>query len=288
MRRHSLPGILAVALTLLPASLLAAAPAPGSPPAELAAFVDQFADLRAVRLKAHALIRLETPRGVRTGQATFLYEEQGGLFRIRCETDRRLGLMDDVEYVFDGERSLIWFLPSNTVSANTSGLEEAPTALPNPFFLPLEFAVDLQACPECRVSVERLRRARETGQPVLPDRASAAAVARGQLPGRPAAKVEVRRAAGLHVPGRITRELPAGELTIELADYRSFDGFVFPRAIAVEAIDGVARTAMRMDLVVSEIEVDRPQAPSAFAAIGDEGTTFVLSGDPSRDVPVPP
>lgn len=297
MRRHHLPRLLATVLVLLSAAPLASA-AGVAPPGrsdgdatavELAPFLDQFAELRAVRLRADAVIRLETPRGVRTGRGSFVYEEQGDLFRIRCQSDRGLGLMDDVEYVHDGERSLIWFLPSNTVSANTSGLEEAPTAFPNPFYLPLEFAVDARSCPQCRMSVERLRRARESGGPVLPNRLFDAALARGELPPRDPARIEVRQAAGLAVPGRITRALTdrAGETTVELGDYRSFDGFVFPRAITLQAIDGVAGTTMRIELAIRELEVDRPRSPAAFARIGDERSTYVLSGDPSRDVPVP-
>jgi hypothetical protein len=286
--------VFVVAILLPTVTVLAATPPTGrdasEEPLQLTAFLDQFESLRSIHMTAQALIRLETPRGVRTGQGSFVYQEQGDQFRIRCETDRSLGLMDDIEYTYDGKRSSIWFLASNTVTANESFLEEAPTALPNPFYLPLEFAVDFQACPHCRMSLDRVRRAREAEALLF----SLTAPAHGQsletsqeLP-RSAAKVEARQASGLWVPDRIVRDLPeGGELTIDLRDYETFDGLVFPRTITMQAVDPKARTSMRIDLLVTKIETGRPIEAEAFSSIGNATSTFVVSGDEEKDIPLP-
>lgn len=295
MKRQKIFLLIAILATLLPTVMSSAAKPEASgadveQPPQLTVFLDQFESLRSIHMTAQALIRLETPHGVRTGQGSFVYQEQGDQFRIRCETDRSLGLMDDVEYIYDGNRSLIWFLASNTVTANESFLEETPTALPNPFYLPLEFAVDLQACPQCRMSLERVRRARE--REAVPFSLNAPAhgqsLETSQGFRRSAAKVEARQVSGLWVPDRIVRSLTeGGELTIDLRDYEAFDGLVFPRAITMQAIDPKARTAMRIDLLVTTMETNRPIEAQAFSSIGNATSTFVFSGDEEKDIPLP-
>lgn len=302
MTRPSMEAVLRLARTggilmvlLSPTPLVAASPGDSprlgegsTPEARIASFLDQFSTVESVHIEAHALIHLQTPAGAVTGQGSFLYQEQDGRFRIRCQTDRHLGLMDDVEYSYDGKRSLIWFLPSNTVTSNESFLERTPTALPNPFFLPLDLVLDSRGCSECRWSLERLRDWREDA----PLGALRFEGSESSVHGRneqPSSRVALTRVADRWVPGRVVRTMPeqAGEIVLTMRDYEVLQEFVFPRAMTVETLDPQQRAAMRMELLITNLEINRPISPDSFSTIGDEKSTFILSGDPTKDIDLP-
>jgi hypothetical protein len=92
------------------------------------------------------------------GQGQFKYWEDGERYRIICSTDPSLGLMGDVEYAYDGStfRSLQREIDTLTISANDSA--QVPTAVPNPFFLPVGYlSRDDDTCPGCALRLRDLK-----------------------------------------------------------------------------------------------------------------------------------
>ncbi len=259
----------------------------------LTPFLDQFSRIASVHLEAKAIIQLETPEGARTGRGSFSYWEQGNRFRIRCETDDNLGLMGDIQWSYDGEKSLLWLLESNTVTKNTSLDQEAPTALPNPFFLPVGFLFDANACPTCRASLDQVVQARDRWEAhVVQDGMTLRLETEESTDGSPrlVELVELDEPmAHMWVPGTITQTLPDQDsrVIVRLSSYESTDDFIFPRSITVTTWASNEDAILRMELLITELEIDRPLPEESFTTEGNEQSTFIFSGDEAQDIQVP-
>jgi outer membrane lipoprotein-sorting protein len=298
-RRRSSPAVLAAAAFLLLLLLVSpAAPTEAAQPDVLSPFLDQFTTVSSVHLEAEIVISIEGPDGPLLGSGTFSYWEQGDLFRIRCETEGIPGLMQDVEWGYDGEESLIWLLESNTITENTSLTRETPTALPNPFFLPVEFLSRRSTCPTCRASLDDIVQER----PLLTVLDRSRAISGGSSTGGEAEEprttlvlaksetgprytVDLAQREGIWAPAAIrqTRPETGEEIVIRLADYRRAHSLVFPQTLTVQTQDVRTGNSAEVTFAIKTLEVNESLSPDTFSIRGNE-TTHVLRQEEVEEI----
>lgn len=280
--------IAAAAAAVLVLGLLAT-PATAAEADPLSSFLDQFTTVSSVHLEAEVVISIETPEGPVLGTGAFSFWEQGDMFRIRSETEGIPGLMKDVEWAYDGEESLLWLLESNTLTENTSLTQEAPTALPNPFFLPVEFLSRRQVCPTCRASLDDIVQERpllnvirrspatsagssigEAGEPL-----TSLVVAKGET--GPRYTVDLAQRQGMWAPATIrhTHAETGEEMLVRLADYERAHSLVFPRTLTVETRHPATGASATVTFTIKTLEIDDSLSPETFRIRGNE-TTNVL------------
>lgn len=268
----------ALVLVALPGTLVAQ---------DLSAFLDQFSTLSSVHLEAEVVISIETPDGPLFGTGSFSFWEQGDLFKIRCETEGIEGLMTDVEWAYDGEESLLWFLDANTLTENNSLTAEAPTALPNPFFLPVEFLSRRQVCPTCRASLNDIVQERPlltelhravgkstVGTPAGEPQATLV-LAKGET--GPRYTVGLAQRQGMWTPATIRHTSPetGEEMLVQLADYQRDPALVFPRSITVETKHPSGNASAKVTFRIEALEVNESLPPATFRIQGNENTNVM-------------
>lgn len=256
---------------------------------DLAPFLDQFSTVSSVHLEAEVAIMIETPDGPLFGTGAFSFWEQGDLFKIRSETEGIEGLMHDVEWAYNGEESLLWLLEPNTLTENISLTLEAPTALPNPFFLPVEFLSRRHTCPTCRTSLNEIVQER----PLLTElqrRQVAVGKSTSGTPGEarttlvlaksetgPRYAVSLAQSQGLWTPATIrhTRSDTGEEMLIQLSDYQRAPALVFPRSIQVETKDPSTRASAQVTFRITTLEVNDSLPLATFGIQGNKDTNIM-------------
>lgn len=300
MLRRKSAAVFAAAFLLLLVS--AAAPTQAAQLDVLSGFLDQFTTVSSIHLEAEIVISIDGPNGPGLGSGTFSYWEQGDLFRIRCETEGIPGLMQDVEFAYDGEESLIWLLESNTLTENTSLTRETPTALPNPFFLPVEFLSRRSTCSTCRPSLDDIVQERplltvldrrqatagasstgEAGEPQTTEPRTTLLLAKSEI--GPRYTVDLAQRQGMWAPAVIRHTSPetGEEMRIGLAGYEQAHSLLFPRTITVETRHPGTGAAAEVTFTVKTLEVNESLSPDAFLIRVNEAT-HVLRQEEVEDV----
>jgi hypothetical protein len=73
------------------------------------------------------------------GRGSFEYWAEGARYRIKCSTDKQLKLNSDVDIAYNGERFQFFDVAAGTLSYRSTDDFRSHAALPNPFFLPVDF-----------------------------------------------------------------------------------------------------------------------------------------------------
>lgn len=246
----------------------------------LSDFLDQIFRIKSVHVEAHGTLDLKMQSVSRSGDATFKYWEQGEMFRVLCETDPNLALFDDTEWGYDGEQSLGWFIKSNTIAANTSLDQQAPEAIPNPFFMPVSFLLEDEACPNCRPSIAKTIRARRTMTvPRPPKGGNELVIGNTRYPKK--YTVEVVKLEGMVVPHKISWPEGDGEVVLTLGDYEWTDDILWPTAIEMRAKSPDEGISTRMTFYITTLEFNNEMTPETFKLTGNSETTWVGVTNPS-------
>lgn len=237
---------------------------------------------------------------------SFEYWAEGLRYRIICDAPRSLGsrgVLEDTEVAFDGELFQIVMRETSILSVQAAEPEFLPTALPNPFFLPLRFLVenlhvlrlqDLRGSPLWRA---RLRDAPQL--PGVPDAAFLYAV-----DGRSATGEDVEYRLAVNAAGEIGRveaHAKTGALlsAFEFAEYATVPaaGLAFPRQLVLhdyatgllgrrsDSAESVATDpagpAIHIEFQVETIETNTPIDPSVFT-IDPAAVAYIWDSDASR------
>ena len=149
-----------VLMVALPVTTVAAEPAVEA----LNGLRDQYSPIRSLHLKASVLITIHRPGGLgigtggaSVGSGTFEYWAEGNRYRIRSTSDPRLELTQDFDIAYDGTQFQLFDLGKSTLTVRRDDLRQLPIALPNPFFLPLDFlSQDNDDCLLCRLKLQHL------------------------------------------------------------------------------------------------------------------------------------
>jgi hypothetical protein len=113
-----------------------------------------YANIYSVHMRADLVIERG---GVKT-IGSYEYWADGDKYRINCATGGAPGLMGDVQYAYDGSQFQFLNSEADALSYQTGDVERLPTAVPNPFFLPVDYLnPDQDSCPGCVLRLRHLR-----------------------------------------------------------------------------------------------------------------------------------
>lgn len=219
------------------------------------------------------MVYRDGPDGELSGAASLRYATDAGRYRLSCSTDPSLGLLGDIDAAWDGERFQLLLADSGVLSTSRFEPAEFPTALPNPFFLPLDFLRRTgPACTICNLRLDLVRQPPELEVATLRT-ASPGATGLVELvstgDGTIHFRVEHRAVAdGLAVPVRIERltDDPDARAVIELSDYeRSGSAAIWlPRRIGLRGVDESGATVTRVEYLIHSLALDEPTDEGVF------------------------
>ncbi len=227
--------------------------------------------MSSVHMLAEATLDLSSasaPR--RIGKGSFEYWAEGDRYRLKCTTDPRLGLAQDLEYSFDGAEFRMLGRASGVISRQRGDVAALPTALPNPLFLPVAFLSDeSDACDACVLSLEQAREERRWDARLgsLADRTSGRQpTATMRLPlmkeGLPSTFRVVTNGYRLE---RIEHVRPDGRPVTSTALRYAASEDALPRWISLVAFAQDGRTPeARVEYVITTLEANRPIPPAVF------------------------
>src|SRR6185295_3065943 len=203
-----------------------------------------------------ATITLYEGDGPKEGSGALEYWADDNRYRTSCRTDPQLGLLSDIDMSYDGGKFYYLDHKGGMLSLRTQDEEKSFTALPNPFFLPVDFfSNDTDECALCKLKLKDFK-ARSTHWDKQKDKLSIRAKGKDQstnldftdveLPGdvidKKKSKFRLRlvsNANGVSQPIKIDRLQPDDRplTSILLSDYTSTAVGDFPRKIQVQAFD---------------------------------------------------
>ncbi len=208
--------------------------------AHVAAARSFYAAVAAVHVEADVRV---TKDGV-SGLGTFQYWADGEKYRVNCTMPAdRLGIMSDVQVAFDGRQFQLYHAAADVLSLFEGDRPTIPTAVPNPFFLPVDYlSKDSDACPACQLKLQNLR----APFAALPTRT------------REQARLSPRLA-----EDKIEWLNEAGAVNTVIQFDRPLDRG-FPRRIVLQDRDPGGRVSAEIEYRISVIETNVPIAPSVF------------------------
>lgn len=118
----------------------------------------QYANLETVVLEANVDIRLKGDRQPVSGQATIKYSASGSRYRyevVLSEDLVKAGLMRNVTVAWNGQQYFFYDPAINVLSIQKEEEKRYIAAVPNPFFLPLDFlGSNDDSCPGCMLRLQ--------------------------------------------------------------------------------------------------------------------------------------
>lgn len=117
-----------------------------------------YAQIDSVELKAHTKTYIaENPAkdfAEAVGAGSYEYAADRDKYRIASNSAGNLGLAQDTILAFDGLQFQFHAKPVDVISLQQERPRSLPASLPNPFFLPLDFAIeDGDACNACQLDL---------------------------------------------------------------------------------------------------------------------------------------
>lgn len=249
---------------------------------------DKYARVQSIHIIATAKITLYE-NGVREGTGSYEYWADGDRYRTACRTDPKLQLLTDMDMAYDGRRFYFLDHKLGMLSYRTQDEEKSFSALPNPFFLPVDFfSNDTDECVFCRLRLKDFK-GRTTRWDKQKDKLSIRSKGKDQatqldfteleIPGevidRKNSKFRLRLTAaanGNSQPTKIERlQSDDRPLTsIALSDYTSTVAGEFPRRIQIQAFDEQSTVVMKVEYYIETLEVNQPIDQSVFAIKNEE------------------
>jgi hypothetical protein len=91
------------------------------------------------------------------GSGEFEYWAEGTKYRFRYEVDPQLELLASNEVAYDGQTYQRYLVADDVLALHTGDKDQVPAAVPNPFFLPLNFLTrETEDCPFCILKLSHL------------------------------------------------------------------------------------------------------------------------------------
>jgi len=297
-------GVVVTLLVWLPirakrSQLAAANDEKAKPAQDLEGLHEKYARVRSVHMVATAKITIYQGRIVE-GNGRFEYWAEGNRYRTSCHTDPQLELLSDADSAYDGARFHYFDRKASMLGHRTEDEERAFAALPNPFFLPVEFFTnDTDDCMFCRLRLKDFQ-ARTTRWDKRKDKISIRSNGKDQatqsdlteveMPGevldRKDTKFRVHLTGNPNGVAQATRverlQLDDKPLTsIVSSDFTSTPAGDFPRRIQVQAFDAQSTVVMQVDFYIETLEVNQPIDNKEFK-IKDEEAEVVWDSDDKK------
>jgi hypothetical protein len=255
---------------------------------ELEELHQKYARIRSVHILATVKISLYDG-GLREGSGSFEYWADDNRYRIACHTDPQLELVGDLDEAYNGGRFYYLDRKTGMLSHSAQEGERSLSALPNPFFLPVDFfSNDADECVFCRLRLKDFK-ARSTRWDKQKDKISIRSKGKDRLTSLDFTELEIpgeiidRRNSKfrLHVtdsgngvsrPDKIER-LQANDrplTSIVLNDYTSTVAGEFPRRIQVQTFDDQSTVVLRVDYYIEKLELNQAIDQNVFTISNDE------------------
>jgi hypothetical protein len=260
---------------------------------------EKYARVQSVHMVATARISIYQGRRLE-GAGRFEYWAEGDRYRITCHTDPKLELLSDTDTAYNGAQFDYLDRQARMLSHRAQDEEKTFTALPNPFFLPVEFFTnDRDDCSFCRLRLKDFH-SRSTRWDNRKDQLSIRSngkdkdtkldITEVEMPGEAVDRRDTKfrlyltpNANGLAYATKIERlQLDDRPLTsIVSSDFISTSAGDFPRRIQVQAFDIQSTVVMQVDYYIEALEVNQPLDKNVFT-IKDEEAEVVWDSDSKR------
>lgn len=248
----------------------------------------KYARIRSVHIIATAKISFYDG-GLREGAGAIEYWADDNRHRTTCRTDPQLELFGDLDEAYNGGRFYYLDRKTGMLSHSAQEGEKSFSALPNPFFLPVDFfSNDADECAFCRLRLKDFK-ARSTRWDKQRDKVSIRSKGKDQAANIEFTEVEIpgevidkrKSKFRLHVtdsgngagrPNKIER-LQANDkplTSIMLSDYTSTVAGDFPRRIQVQTFDDQSTVVLKVDYYIETLELNQPIDQSVFTIRNDE------------------
>ena len=247
----------------------------------------KYASINSVHVVADAKI-IVYGSNFAVGRGSFEYWAEGSRYRVKCSTDKQLRLNSDVDIAYNGERFQFLDRAAGTLSYGSIDDFRSHAALPNPFFLPVDFlSRSDDECGLCRLRLVDMKSNNERWN----SRAQALEVKAARHDSSNNVVTE------LEMPGGIVQKTPfhirmtmygrdeetAWPLQIERIDSKqrvrasvSFKDFMknspisLPRDITVTVFDEKGNLTFRLEYLVKLLEINRPLKNDTFTISFDD------------------
>lgn len=248
----------------------------------------RYAAINSVHLAADVKIVIyDNP--IRVGNGSYEYWAEGERYRIKCLTDRHLGLKTDFDVAYDGRRFYLLDHRLGVLSFRQNDEMRSQVALPNPLFLPVDYlSNDDDDCLFCALRLPDLKAenerwlSRTRSLNVKSERKDGVAgvttsefeMPGGKLNNRPY-KIRMRATElkdGNLIPRQIDRIASDGKTLTSI----SFDNFMatslgqFPQSILAKAFDDDGNMTLQAEFTVKTLRVNEPVENSRFTINFDE------------------
>lgn len=121
----------------------------------------EYANVKTVEMEANVAIEIIKSNSTVSGTGRVNYVAQDNKYKYICSISDNLqdeGLMRNVDVLFNGARLYFYDRESKIVSFQASEEVRLPSALPNPFFLPIEFlGNDDDSCEGCKMRLQDVK-----------------------------------------------------------------------------------------------------------------------------------
>lgn len=121
----------------------------------------EYANVKTVEMEADAKIDIIKPDSTVSGTGRIEYAAKDNKYKYACAVSDNLvneGLMRNIAVLFNGEKFYFYDGESKIVSYQATEEVRLPAALPNPFFLPIEFlSNDDDSCEGCKMRLHDVR-----------------------------------------------------------------------------------------------------------------------------------
>lgn len=121
----------------------------------------EYANIKTIEMEANVTIEIFKNNSTVSGTGRVNYAAQDNKYKYVCSVSENLqneGLMRDVDVLFNGTKFYFYDRESKIVSFQASEEVRFPSALPNPFFLPIEYlSNDDDSCENCKMRLQDVK-----------------------------------------------------------------------------------------------------------------------------------
>lgn len=121
----------------------------------------EYANVKTVEMEASVKIDIINGNSIITGTGQINYVAQDNKYKYVCTIPENLvneGLMRNVDILFNGNKYYFYDRESKVVSYQTAEEVRLPAALPNPFFLPIDFiGNEDDSCEGCKTRLQDVK-----------------------------------------------------------------------------------------------------------------------------------
>lgn len=222
------------------------------------------------------------------GRGSFEYWAEGFRYRIKCSTDKPLKLNSDVDIAYNGERFQFLDVAAGTLSFSSTEDFRSHAALPNPFFLPVDFlSRSDDDCGLCKLRLSDVksenerwsRRAQALEKKAERYDSSNNLVTELEMPGGTTQKTPFNLRVTMHGPDEETAwplQIEKIDLnrrvraSVSFKDYQESSPLRLPRDIAVIVYDEKGNPTFRLEYTVTLTEINQQLDPGIFTISFDD------------------